>query len=108
TRKYLGFFTAPLLPLAMIALIGVLLFLGGLFMAIPYLGEFIGTLTLPLGLVGGFVIAMVTVGMLAGGSLFYPTIAVEGSDSFDAMSRSYSYVFSKPWRALFYALVAFI
>jgi hypothetical protein len=108
-KKYLGFLTAPLLPVAMILVIGLLLFLGGLLiMSIPYLGELIGALTLPLGLVGGFVIALVAIGQLAGGSLFYPTIAVEGSDSFDAMSRSYSYVFSKPWRAILYGLLALV
>ena len=38
----------------------------------------------------------------------YPTIAVEGSDSFDAISRSFSYVFARPWRAAMYGLVAVI
>lgn len=36
----------------------------------------------------------------------YPTIAVEGSDSFDAISRSFSYVFARPWRMVFYTAVA--
>jgi hypothetical protein len=45
---------------------------------------------------------------LAGGSLLWPAIAVEGSDGFDALSRSYSYVFSKPWRAAFYAGVLLV
>jgi len=35
----------------------------------------------------------------------YPTIAVEGSDTFDAFSRSYSYVYARPWRTMFYTLV---
>jgi hypothetical protein len=33
----------------------------------------------------------------------YPTISVEGSDSFDALSRTYSYFYQKPWRYLGYA-----
>jgi hypothetical protein len=36
----------------------------------------------------------------------YPTIAVEGSDSFDAISRSFSYLYARPWRLGFYSLVA--
>jgi len=36
----------------------------------------------------------------------YPTIAVEGSDSFDAISRSFSYIFARPWRMGFYTLIA--
>jgi hypothetical protein len=35
----------------------------------------------------------------------HPTIAVEGSDAFDAISRSFSYVYSRPWTAGFYAAV---
>jgi hypothetical protein len=38
----------------------------------------------------------------------YPTIAVEGSDSFDAISRSFSYVYARPWRMTFYTLVAIV
>jgi hypothetical protein len=38
----------------------------------------------------------------------YPTIAVEGSDSFDAISRSYSYLYGRPWRLAFYTLIAVI
>jgi hypothetical protein len=38
----------------------------------------------------------------------FPTVAVEGSDSFDAISRSFSYVFARPWRMLWYTLVALV
>jgi hypothetical protein len=107
-RKFLAFFSAPLLPIALIVVILLALFAGGLATAIPYVGEIIGGLGLGLALVGGFVAALVVIGLVAGGSLFYPTIAVEGSDSFDAMSRSYSYIYSRPWRAALYGAVAFI
>src|SRR5690606_18437347 len=63
---------------------------------------------LPLALLGGFVMALLVIGALGGGSLLWPTIAVEGSDGFDAMSRSYSYVYSRPWRAAFLAAVAIV
>jgi hypothetical protein len=33
---------------------------------------------------------------------------VEGSDSFDAISRSFSYVFAKPWRSALYGLAALV
>jgi hypothetical protein len=36
----------------------------------------------------------------------YATISAEGSDSFDALSRSYSYVYQAPWHYLWYGLVA--
>jgi hypothetical protein len=53
-------------------------------------------------------IAFLLVGLGGGAGLMYPTIAVESSDSFDAISRSYSYIFGKPWRAAFYALAALV
>lgn len=105
-RKFLAFFAAPLLPMLMIVGVGVCLLFGGLVGAIPYIGELFAGILMILALLGGFVIALVFVGVAAGGSLFWPTIATEGSDAFDAISRSYSYVYSRPWRAGFYALVA--
>src|SRR5438067_10190076 len=36
----------------------------------------------------------------------YATISTEASDSFDALSRSYSYVYQAPWQYLWYAFVA--
>jgi hypothetical protein len=106
-RKFLGFFTAPLLPVAIIILVGVFLFLGGLVGAIPVVGELIAGAFMFLALIGGFVMALVLIGLAFGGVLLYPTVAVEGSDAFDAVSRSYSYVFSRPWRTgLYYILLA--
>ncbi len=105
-RKFLAFFAAPLLPMLMIVGVGICLLLGGLVGAIPYIGELFAGILMVLALLGGFVIALVFIGVAAGGSLFWPTIATEGSDAFDAISRSYSYVYSRPWRAGFYALVA--
>ena len=51
---------------------------------------------------------MLIIGGIGGLGMLYPTIAVEGSDSFDAFSRSYSYVYGRPWRTIFYTLVAAI
>ncbi len=104
--KFTSFFAAPLVPVMIILVIVVLMFLPGFLVAIPYIGEIIGGLLFPLSLLGGFVIALVTVGLIGGFNLMYPTIAVEGSDSFDAISRSFSYVFARPWRMGFYSLIA--
>lgn len=104
--KFFSFFTAPLIPLAGIVIIGLGIAIGGLLGNIPGLGALYLGLLCGLALLAGFIIALATIGLLGGGGLMYPTIAVEGSDSFDAMSRSFSYVFSKPWRAVLYSLVA--
>src|SRR5438034_1865064 len=38
----------------------------------------------------------------------YSTINTEGSDTFDALSRSYNYVFQSPWNYIWYSLVAIL
>lgn len=108
-RKFFGFFSAPLLPLLMIALIAFVIWLCSLiFMAIPYVGDVVGPILLGLALLGGFIMAVLAVGAVGGGGLLWPTIGVEGSDGFDAISRSYAYFFQRPWRLAFYAIVAAI
>ncbi|MDY7011045.1 MAG: hypothetical protein SVV80_09880 [Planctomycetota bacterium] len=106
--KYVGFFTAPLLPLGVIVLLGLLLALGGLIGAIPAVGEWVVAILFFLALILGVVIAFLTIGLIGGAPLMWPTIAVEGSDSFDAISRSFSYTFQRPFRYGLYWLVAAI
>lgn len=104
--KFLSFFTAPVLPLVLIAVAGMLLALGGLIGVIPYFGEWFVAVFFLLALVVGMVIAFLSVGLGGGWPLMWPTIAVEGSDSFDAMSRSFSYVYARPFRYTLYWGVA--
>src|SRR6185436_225773 len=79
---------------------------GGVAFLIPQIGEIVVGIFFFLALAAGFVITLVILGAAGGFNLMYPTIAVEGSDSFDAISRSFSYVYARPWRMLFYTLVA--
>jgi hypothetical protein len=51
--------------------------------------------------------AVVLVG-LVGWPLMYSTISTEGSDSFDALSRSYSYVYQAPRHYVWYSFVALV
>src|SRR5918999_659980 len=85
--------------------------LAGLLSSIPYIGPIfniiMGALFILI-LAAGFVMTLVLLGTFGGFNLMYPTIAVEGSDSFDAISRSFSYVYARPWRMLLYTLVAII
>ena len=108
-RSHLGsFIKAPLLPLATI--IGTSIGFGLIAMvgAIPFLGEVLIGFGFVIFLLGGLIIMLMVLGLLGGASLIYPTLAVEGSDSFDAISRSFSYVYSRPWRMLFYSLCSLI
>jgi len=107
--KILSFIFAPVIPVLIILGIGVVIAgVSWVLLHIPYAGPIAVGLLFFLALLGGFVITLVTLGTLGGFNLMYPTVAVEGSDSFDAISRSFSYVFARPWRMLWYTLVAIV
>lgn len=83
-------------------------FMGGLAGRIPYVGELLIAIFLPFAILSGFIMVFIIIGSVFGSPLFYPTIGVEGSDSFDAMSRSFSYLYSRPWHYIFYQASAFV
>jgi hypothetical protein len=104
--KLLSFASAPVIPLVIVIVIGLFVSLVALIGNVPFLGPIaIGAMFI-LALLAGFVMTLVLLGTAGGFNLMYPTIAVEGSDSFDAISRSFSYVYARPWRMLFYTAVA--
>jgi len=107
-ERFLSFFLAPVFP-AGILLLGLLaLCIPGLIGLIPWLGELVVAILLGLALLIGFAMALVIVGTVGGGWLMHPTIAVEGSDAFDAISRSFGYLMARPWRTVGYLLVSLI
>lgn len=104
-KKFWSFYWSPLVPI-----IGVFFFawcnvVGGLIGRIPILGEIMVALGFPLALVSGlFMVCIGIIGAL-GLCLMFPTISSEGSDAFDAMSRAYSYVISRPKLFLMYCAI---
>ena len=76
----------------------------GLPMNIPYVGEIVVGLFWGVVLAVGFVLAMIFIGGAFSVGLQWPALAVEGTDSFDAISRSVSYISSRPWRYVFYVI----
>jgi hypothetical protein len=107
--KVLSFLFAPLIPLLIILVIGLIVAgVGWLLMTIKVVGPIILGLVFFLALLAGFIMTLVALGTIGGFNLMFPTVAVEGSDSFDAISRSFSYVFARPWRMLWYTLVALV
>jgi hypothetical protein len=108
-RKFWAFFMSP-----WVCLIGF-----GFFFACNWAGGVVGrlldfiwiggpvvALLLPLALLSGFVMTLIGLGTVAGFPLFAPAVAAEGTDAFDAMSRGFSYVYSRPWHYLLYQAVA--
>jgi hypothetical protein len=107
TAKFLSFVSAPIIPIAIILVVGAVVWLGAVVLFnIPWIGPILGGALFFLALAAGFVMTLVLIGLLGGFNLMYPTIAVESSDSFDAISRSFSYLFARPWRLVFYSIVA--
>jgi hypothetical protein len=104
--KFLSFASAPIMPILMVLGVGILLALGALVGNVPYIGPVIMGAAFFLALIAGFVQVLLIIGTIAGFNLMYPTIAAEGSDSFDAFSRSFSYIYNAPWRTLFYTIIA--
>lgn len=100
-----GFMLAPVIPFVFIGLVAVVLIIGGLLLRIPVIGDLFLAPLFVFALFGGLAIAVLMVGLIVGGGLFWPAVATEGSDAFDAFSRSLAYPFSRPWKAVFYFLV---
>jgi hypothetical protein len=106
--KYLSYISAPLVPLAGAALAAAPIFVMGLIMYPGGLGIFLAALTWPVLLIFGLMMTLLLLGLFFGWPLMWGTISTEGTDSFDALSRSYAYVFQAPLYYLFYAVVAAI
>jgi len=103
--KWRAYFAAPLFPLAGVLAAMIPIAFLGLFLRLN-LGVFLAALVWPLALLGGLVMAVLLLGLIFGWPLMWATIGTEGTDSFDALSRSYAYVFQRPLHYLFYVLVA--
>ncbi|MBS0208642.1 MAG: hypothetical protein JSS27_06765 [Planctomycetes bacterium] len=105
--RWRSLFAAPLFPL-----VGVLLFalpmavvgllgrtnIGGLLLAIVW----------PVYLLAGFLLAIFVIGLWFGWPLMIAAISTESSDSFDGLSRSFSYVFQRSVTLLGYVAVAVV
>lgn len=106
-EKFLNLFTAPLFPLIFLGILTFFLIIFGLIEGfLPAFGDIVlAGLLWPVVIVFGLIMAVVVVG-LVGWPLMNPTIAAEGSDNFDALSRSYSYIYQAFWHYLGYWAVA--
>jgi hypothetical protein len=107
-KKFRSFFTAPLVPACIIIFIGLFIFILGLIGNIPRLGELIIGISMPLVLIAGIPLAIISIGATAGLNLMFPAIAYDGADCLDAINRSFSYVYAKPWQMAFYTTIATI
>ncbi len=107
SSKFGANFMSFLLPAIGFGIFGLVIYLVALLINIPYLNALV-MLGLPLAGIGGFIMVLILIGTATGFPLFFPSIAVEGTDSFDAISRGFSYVLSRPWHYLWYWLTTLV
>lgn len=104
-RHWLDYFTAPLYPLLGVLLATLPVMVLGL-IAQFNIGAYLAAILWPLVLLAGLFMALLLLGLFFGWPLMWSTVSVEGNDAFDALSRSYAYVYQRPLHYLFYGLVA--
>jgi hypothetical protein len=104
-RKWPSYFAAPLLPVGGVLLAAIPVAVLGIIMR-ANIGLLLGGLLWPLALVAAVFMALLLLGVLFAWPLMWATISAEGTDSFDALSRSYAYLFQRPLHYLFYTAVA--
>jgi hypothetical protein len=105
--KLLSYCSAPILALAGAAVFGVQLAILGWIMRLDFLAMIAGVFW-PFVLLLGLLMAILLIGALAGWPLMWATVSVEGTDAFDALSRSYAYTYQRPLRLLWYVFLATI
>jgi hypothetical protein len=106
-KRWSSYLMAPVYPLAFIILLLVVAIIFGVFHLIPVFGDIvISGLLWPIPIILGLVMALALIGLVVGWPLMAPTISTEGTDSWEALSRSFSYVFTKPFHYLWYVVVA--
>ena len=103
--RFRAYVAAPLIPLVLVAVVTAGSALFGLLLRADWSTAVAGLLW-PCLLVAWAAMSLLLIGLLFGWPLMFPTISVEGMDSFDALSRSNNYTFHRPLHFLFYALVA--
>jgi hypothetical protein len=102
-------FFGPCFPLGLIALGMLGIAVLGLLMAIPYLGDLLSILAVPIALfMGFFILAPLVIGLFVGGPLFWPAVATDNVDAFNAASRALGYALPKPWKTAIYAVITVV
>jgi hypothetical protein len=104
-RKLPSYSLPPLIAMVWAAVFALILMLIGLAMRVPIFALLAGIFW-PFALLQGLLMAILLLGLLAGWPLMWATVSVEGTDSFDALSRSFAYTYHRPFRLLWYVLFA--
>jgi len=105
-KKFRSLISAPLILAGITAAFAVVVVIAGFIGNIPYAGEIFIAVTLGFSLIFGLLTLLFLIGSVAGAGLIFPTVAYEGSDGHDAISRSFCYVYRRPWWLFVYVVIA--
>jgi hypothetical protein len=105
--KWRSYLAAPLMPLCMAAFFALPLVIAGA-VGRADLGLLAVGISWPIVLIFGVLVMLLLVGLALGFPLMWAALSTDGGDSFDAISRSYTYVGQRPLNYLFYTLVSLI
>ncbi len=95
------------MPLAAVFLMCIPTFILGLIMGFDFGTVIVGVLWfVVLGI--ATIMGILLLGLLFGWPLIVSSVAAEGQNSFDAMTRAYAYTFQRPVHYLFYLLIAIL
>lgn len=105
-KQFPATFGAPLIALGCFLMIWCLNWFAGLFGRIPVVGEFALAVMWGLFLLSGLILFLVLLGLVLGWPLMICSGSVEKNDTFDSLSRAFSYLLNRPWYAMFLAFIA--
>ena len=108
TARYRDFLLAPIIPILWIGLACGLVVGVGLIGNLQGAGDIIIGLSMPFLWIVGFLMMLVVLGGIGGGSMMIPSVAYEGGDACMAINNVFRFVFQQPWRYLFYHLIALL
>lgn len=97
--------SAPLMPIAGLLLLWFFCVVGGWIARIPGAGPVIVGLFWIVPLLLAFGTVLLLIGLVLGWPLMVATVSTQGSDAFDAFSRSFDYVFSRFWHLMWFLIV---
>lgn len=102
-----SYFSAVLIPLAGLLFCGSMVWLAGKILLLPVV-NYVVAIAFPIVLFFGFCFALLGIGQLFSWPLAFAAVSVDGSDGFDAVSRSYSYVYQRPLHYFVYAFLGIL
>jgi hypothetical protein len=99
---------APLVPLVAVIVVALPVAAFGLLYRLGDFGRGTAGVLAFVPLAAGLIMTFLLLGLAAGWPLMIASAAVEGEDSFDAMSRTYAYIRQRPWHYVGYAAITLI